>query len=262
MKNLFISQNLHTVTEADINYYAVPFLHPKRIMNEHDFIYVLDGEWKIGQNNEVFSLKKDSLLILAAGNSHYGVDHCLPKTKTMYFHISGLEGEGVISDSQNNDGVIIDTMIDASLNSNIKRLFFEIVNSKLLGNNRKASLYFELLLCELSEYNLKPDETDLAVKLKKIIHRNPEKFYSNNELAQLVGVSAKTCENKFKAAFSITMHQYMLEFKIKEAISYFEMFPQMSIKETAYNLGFYDEYHFSKQFKKIMGVSPTKYRNK
>ena len=52
----------------------------------------------------------------------------------------------------------------------------------------------------------------------------------------------------------------MLEYKIKEAISYFDMFPEMSIKETAYNLGFYDEYHFSKQFKRIVGVSPHKYK--
>ncbi|MBQ1954958.1 MAG: AraC family transcriptional regulator, partial [Clostridia bacterium] len=42
--------------------------------------------------------------------------------------------------------------------------------------------------------------------------------------------------------------------------SYFRNFPEMSIKEVAGNLGFYDEYHFSKQFKKITGLSPLKYR--
>ena len=36
----------------------------------------------------------------------------------------------------------------------------------------------------------------------------------------------------------------------------------MTIKEIAYNLGFYDECHFSKQFKKFTGTSPAEYRKK
>ncbi len=73
-------------------------------------------------------------------------------------------------------------------------------------------------------------------------------------------VSVKTAENKFKASFGTTIHQYILNFKIEEAISYFNKFEDMTIKEISYNLGFYDEYHFSKQFKKIMNVSPLKYK--
>ena len=40
------------ITEANINYYASPFAHPKRKMKEHDFIYMLSGKWKIGQNDK------------------------------------------------------------------------------------------------------------------------------------------------------------------------------------------------------------------
>ena len=52
----------------------------------------------------------------------------------------------------------------------------------------------------------------------------------------------------------------MLEFKINESINYLKKFPEITLKEVAYNLGFYDEYHFSKQFKKVMKISPSRYK--
>ncbi len=241
------------VTEANINFYATPFVHPERIMNDHDFIYMLEGEWKIGQNDEVFELKKDSLLILCGGQRHFGIAPCLKDTKTMYFHLSKEDGD-VLTEKG------LDIILDASKNKNIKRIFRDIVQAKLDGNDTKASVLFDLLSCELREYENKNEDNAIGEKIKSIIHQNPEKFFSNGELAEKLGVSVKTVETKFKASFGITVHQYLLQFKAEQAISYFKIFPEMQIKEVAYNLGFYDEYHFSKQFKKIMGVSPLFYR--
>ena len=76
----------------------------------------------------------------------------------------------------------------------------------------------------------------------------------------MAGVSVKSAETKFKELFGISIHQYILQFKIEQAVSYLKSFPEMSIKEIAFNLGFYDEYHFSKQFKSYTGYSPTEYK--
>lgn len=259
MKNVFSTENLHNITEANINFYANPFVHPKRTMTEHDFIYLLQGKWKFGQNKKVYDLKKDHILILTANTKHWGINKCEAGTKTMYFHASRCDGDYTIETNPENTP-FIDTLIDVSDNKNIKKLFSNVVNSKLSGEQRKANLYFELLLLELQNRQTYSADSSVAEKIKNIIHQNPESFFTNRELAERVNVSVKTAENKFKTEFGTTIHQYILKFKADEAVSFLFNFPQMSIKEIACNLGFYDEYHFSKSFKKIIGVSPTKYK--
>lgn len=49
-------------------------VHPNRIMDVHDFLYILDGEWEIFEEDKAYHLSKDDLLILSAGRHHYGQD--------------------------------------------------------------------------------------------------------------------------------------------------------------------------------------------
>ncbi len=85
MACVFSYDNRHNVTEANFNYYAAPFVHPKRKMKEHDFIYMLSGKWKIGQDGEVFNLQQDSVLILNGGLTHYGVSAVQRRRKNNVF---------------------------------------------------------------------------------------------------------------------------------------------------------------------------------
>ena len=51
MFSIFSDTMQRKVTQANINFYANSFVHPTRVMDEHDFIYLIDGQWKIGQDN-------------------------------------------------------------------------------------------------------------------------------------------------------------------------------------------------------------------
>ena len=264
MACVFSYDNRHNVTEANFNYYAAPFVHPKRKMKEHDFIYMLSGKWKIGQDGEVFNLQQDSVLILNGGHTHYGVSPCSDGARTMYFHVSNESGDCILSDENTDikNSFLCKSLTNAAEVPSIKMLFRETVNAKLAGNQRKADICFLHLLCEICENRNATSQSSIENKIKAIIQSHPERFYKNSELASLVNTSQKTAENKFKEQMGMSLHQYILQFKTEQAINYFRNFPNMSMKEIAYNLGFYDEYHFSRQFKKIVGVSPTEYKRK
>ena len=76
-----------------------PTPHPDRMLKEHDFLYMLDGTWEIGEEyptggpKETFRMRSDDLLILPAGRHHYGISPCSPHNRHMYIHVKPLSEE-------------------------------------------------------------------------------------------------------------------------------------------------------------------------
>ena len=68
-------------------------VHPDRILPEHDFLYMLDGEMEVFEDGTVYEMQSDDLLILAAGRHHYGKKLCNPGNRHMYFHVLPTERE-------------------------------------------------------------------------------------------------------------------------------------------------------------------------
>ncbi|MEM6415315.1 MAG: AraC family transcriptional regulator [Pseudomonadota bacterium] len=81
---------------------------------------------------------------------------------------------------------------------------------------------------------------------------------SNEELANMVGLSVRQFEKRFKLLFHISAHQYILRLRILRSCDMI-IARELSLSDIAMTLGFYDQSAFTAKFKQIMGVTPLKY---
>lgn len=260
MQYMFSTEARHWIAEANYSYYTIPTMHPSRNMEVHDFIYMLDGEWTIGQEGETFTMRNDDVLLLQANTDHYGVMPCQAGTRTMFLHVSREAGDSVYSGTEELRQTLLRSHTNAADNPNIRSFFEKIIFAKSEGNDAKATTYFEALLYELSELSAKEQGENLASGIRSRIMASSDTIPKNSDLAAHFHVSVKTAENAFKSAYRMTIHQFVLKVKIRQAQSYLTNFPEMKLSEVARNLGFYDEYHLSRQFKRSFGLSPSEFR--
>ncbi|MBO5298445.1 MAG: helix-turn-helix domain-containing protein [Clostridia bacterium] len=257
MINFFDLSTKHTIIDVNRNKYVIPTLHPNRKMSMHDFIYMLDGEWKIGQDGEEYHVKKGDVLILSADRYHYGIEPCSVGTRTIYIHASCEPFDN--DPMSGNQKISLPTCIHASSNPNVKNCFDKVLYADSCKNNLMASVYFDALLCELQSCSDDFSPNNIAENIRQTIISS-SRILKNSEIAEKFNIGVKTAETIFKNAFHVSIHQYVIDTKIEHVKFYLKNFPEMKMYEIASNLGFYDEFHMSRQFKKNVGLSPSEYR--
>jgi AraC-like DNA-binding protein len=79
------------------------------------------------------------------------------------------------------------------------------------------------------------------------------------EICQAVSISGNYLNTLFKSVTGQTISQFAAEYKLEQAKRLLGQ-SKVSIQEIAAKLGYYDQYHFSKAFKKATGQSPSAFR--
>jgi len=79
------------------------------------------------------------------------------------------------------------------------------------------------------------------------------------DLAKAANISVSTLERMFKEHMGTTPKKFILKTKISTACEYLVM-SKKSIKAVGESIGYEDHANFTRAFKKLMGISPSKYR--
>jgi AraC-like DNA-binding protein len=103
--------------------------------------------------------------------------------------------------------------------------------------------------------------TPREVNLKDIVQTHLYSDMSIAELAILAGQSLSSFKREFQKNYNDTPANYIRTKRLNEAQKLLQI-STLSISEICYQVGFNDLSHFSKVFKKGIGISPIEYRHK
>ncbi|MEC0240173.1 AraC family transcriptional regulator [Paenibacillus dokdonensis] len=93
--------------------------------------------------------------------------------------------------------------------------------------------------------------------IKAYIDSHPAERLTVQDLAGLSGLTSKYCSKLFQQIYGLPIKTYQIKARIDYA-RYLLEHSRQSIKEVAFQLGYSDPFTFSKQYKSVMGVSPSK----
>ena len=83
-----------------------------------------------------------------------------------------------------------------------------------------------------------------------------------DDLAAEVGLSRRALTRRFRQETGRSIVAFQMEARIRMALSLLDTQPTIRLRELADTLGFCDEFHFSRTFKKHVGLSPAAYRRR
>lgn len=270
----FSSAKERTICSCNTNYIQEGIRHPDRILDEYDFLYIKNGTWNIYEDDFCYPLEEKHLLILEPGKHHFSLEKCSPGMRNMFIHCTRLPEDQPhctdvkIKDCQYTADTAYDAgffklqkVTDCSGSTQIEYLILQLIETYWSGRSHRTqrleSLFF-LLLSELEEAGASSSCADPVIT--EIIHQFylcPDHFFSPQELADTYHISVRSLSSRFKKSTGTSIHRYQMDLKLNFAREQIPLYPGRRLKDIALDLGFYDEFQFSRLFKRKFGYPPS-----
>jgi len=255
---------------AQRSYFPTRTVHPSREHpGYHDIFYIDNGSWDIMCEGKYYELHEGDVVVLPAESSYKGISLCTEGTKTFFMHIVPTPGDTAGNDIPD-DGITrlpLETVIHCQHNPAVRELFEEIAqlyNSNLPESPEMQSVLVQALICMLNKCSRQNgvNNCNIVHRCIDIMNQSPNVIFKEKDMAQRLFVTTKTLRAGFRRMYGKTFYEYQLDNKLGDVCLMLSDHPDMKLREIAYSLGFCDEFHLSKVFKKKYGVSPNQYKNK
>lgn len=227
-----------------------PWIHPARVEETYEIIYVISGTVYIKEDEEEFILKKGDLIILKPKINHIGFKESFGKTSFYWLHFF-----------TNNIHFFTQGKY---LFSGIKQdyLFKEILHHSHKKNT--SPIMSELLLSQLLLSNASDIGEEKSKKLVKDIFEwtkiNGSPNLKVTDIAKHFDYSEDHLSRLMKKEYGKNLKQIINDFILEKAKGLL-VNTNFSVKEISAALEFDDMNSFFKFFKYHTGKSPSQYRN-
>lgn len=260
------NDNSHFDHIQRLNYYSLIWIRNGRGSAKADF-----SEHDFTQNTlfafspyQPFMFQKDEELQGVVINFH-------PDFFCIHKHQQEVACNGVLFNNIYNPPFV---SVDETANSTFKMLLEQITSemqNPALAQYELLVSYLKIFLITASrlktaqqtETQINPEENKepfILQNLKNYIETHFKTKHSASDYADLLNISAKALAKLTKTHFNKTLTDLISERIIIEAKRELYL-TNKSVKEIAYELGYIDEYYFSRFFKNNADISPQAYRD-
>lgn len=237
----------------------------KRYIRDYHLLFVRGGRGSYCLNGHDVELKRGQI-VFVGGGAYYSGEQDISDPLS----IIPLRFGFYANDSVEQLEPLTDSLYYTYTSLNADQLEFLFLEICRLYNHEKSpfiesniSSLLHTLLCRtlyeaVRESDYKPNGLE---RVREWLRTHPLDRSKIDILAKKAGISRKYFTTLFKRHYGISPKNYQLCQRLNYA-KYLLQESDYSIKEIALQLGYTDQYIFSKQFKSIIGCPPSKIRNK
>ncbi len=146
---------------------------------------------------------------------------------------------------------------DESICSHKLQCLTASLRESCLINETQETAFFDALdvICRMNKEKEKLPEP-IEIVTRKVVEM-PEENWNLDELADSIYINKYYLIRKFKKTIGLTPHYFQIQNRIRKAQRL--LLTDRSISDTAVEMGFFDQSHFDKAFRAVMGISPQEY---
>ncbi|MCY1721125.1 helix-turn-helix domain-containing protein [Prolixibacteraceae bacterium Z1-6] len=253
---------------TDIGYYPQAHFHFRQRnegCKQNILIYCTKGSGWLIANNKKLKINANSYFVIPSNIPHsYGADKNNPWT-IYWLHFAGKLTAPFFSETDPTP----QTLSENEVRKNYRiQLFNEIYQSLEMGYSYEnleyagiCLLHFLATLKYTTQFNHAQIGTD-SDKISKSIQymkQNCSEDLNLTKLAEMHRLSVSYFSLLFRKRTNHSPMDYLMQLRIQKASQMLDN-STLQVNEIARSSGFADPYYFSRAFKKLMGMSPLKYR--
>lgn len=229
--------------------------------------YIHKGKGTFRLGNKTYHLEEgQGFLICPNVIAYYKADDKEPWSYS-WCAFDGINAEAYLKRANlTNDNPIFEYNKDNKINKCFEEMI-QATNSEKSSDLRLQSLLYLFLATIIDETVLdsfyEETKTNKNLYINKaidFIHINYSRKIRVSEVAKFISLDRKYISKLFKDIVGVTIQDYLISFRINKAKEMMKD-KQLSIGDISRSVGYDNPLIFSKIFKKVNGMSPSKYRD-
>lgn len=223
------------------------------VRRDYYYMYVLKGKMILPE----CTLFPGDVIVFEPGYTYQYTSE--GETAYLWVHYTGFEAYSVTKSA----GLMLHEKKQIGMHREIigcfQKLFREFIINDEEARQLSVCLLREILLFT-GRYAGSEEKRSLPLLALAYIHRSFQENIDIDSLARMENMGCTSFRSVFKKHTGVSPNEYIITQRISAACRLLAQ-TDKSISAIAADVGYHDQYYFSRIFKKKMGVSPLKYRS-